>query len=115
LNGFVEIPVDVPETGRYTLEVRLTRAPDYGRVEVALDGRKMGGVFDGYDEQVAPAEPLRLGTVELPKGSHRLRFTAVDKDPRSSDYFMGIDWVKLGPADGPPVDEGQRADGSPSR
>jgi tetratricopeptide (TPR) repeat protein len=112
--GFVELQVDVPETSRYTLEVRLTRAPDFGRIEVALDGRKKGAVFDGYDERVGPAAPIRLGTVELRKGSHRLRFTAVDKNPRSSDFFMGIDWVKLSPGEGSSVNEGKKAQSSPS-
>jgi serine/threonine protein kinase/WD40 repeat protein len=111
--GFVELQLDVPETGRYTLEVRFTRAPNYGRVQVALDGRNMGAVFEGYDERVIPAAPIRLGTVELSEGCHRLRFTAVDKDPRSLGYLMGIDWVKLTPADGPSMHEGRRANSSP--
>ncbi len=113
LKGFVELEVEVPATGRYTLEVRLTRAPNYGRVEMALDGRTMGTVFDGYDERIVPAAALRLGTLELREGSHRLRFTAVDKASKSLGYLMGIDWVKLTPADGPSVHEGQRANSSP--
>ncbi|HMC63402.1 MAG TPA: hypothetical protein VKI65_00530 [Gemmataceae bacterium] len=33
--------------------------------------------------------------MELREGSHRLRFTAVDKNPKASACWMGIDCVKL--------------------
>ena len=42
--------------------------------------------------------PVPLGTVELWEGGHRLRFTAVDKNPKSTDYFIGIDYIQLTPA-----------------
>jgi eukaryotic-like serine/threonine-protein kinase len=100
--GWVELQVDVPETGRYTLAVRFTHARDFGVVEVALDGQKTGPGFDGYGEQVAPSAPVRLGTFELREGSHRLRFTAADKNPKAGAHHMGIDCVQLTPADGAP-------------
>jgi WD40 repeat protein len=96
--GFVELQVDVAETGRYALEVRLTHAHNFGLVEMALDGQKLDPVFDGYHQQVKPSGPIRLGTVKLRQGSHRLRFTAVDRNPKSVDYYIGIDCVKLTPA-----------------
>jgi hypothetical protein len=96
--GFVELEVDVPETGRYRLAVCFTRSWDYGLVEVALDGRKLRGTFDGFHGTGTPTEKVEYGTVELREGPHRLRFTAVDKNPKSPGYCMGIDYVQLTPA-----------------
>src|SRR5262249_27425132 len=99
--GFVELQVDVPETGRYRLAVCFSRSLDYGLVETALDGRKLPGTFDGLHGTGTPTEKVEYGTVELREGPHRLRFTAVDKNPKSPGYGMGIDYVQLTPVDGP--------------
>jgi serine/threonine protein kinase/WD40 repeat protein len=94
---FVELQVDVPETGRYRLAVCLSRSWNFGRSQVSLDGRKIGGTFDGFHGTGGTTEKVEYGTFELREGSHRLRFTAVDKHPQSEDYFIGIDYVQLTP------------------
>jgi hypothetical protein len=99
--GFAELQVDVPETGRYRLAVCFSQSWDYGLVETALDGRKVGGLFDGWhDPAKPPTEKVEFGVFELREGPHRLRFTAVDKNPQSVDYKMGIDYVQLTPTPG---------------
>jgi hypothetical protein len=95
--GFVELEIEAPQAGAYTLAVSLTRAPNYGRVEVALDGRRVGPVFDGFAAEVTPPTRLPLGRVELGEGSHRLRFTAVGKNTRATGFAMGIDCLELRP------------------
>jgi WD40 repeat protein len=112
--GFVEFAVDLPRPGRYRLDVWLSKARDYGAVEVALDGRKVGAPFDGYDELFLPPDKVACGAFDLRAGSHRLRFTAVDKNEKSRDYFMGIDCLRLTPVDPPPKD-GVGPDGEPPR
>jgi serine/threonine protein kinase/WD40 repeat protein len=97
---FVELRVDVPEGGRYRLAVGLTRSWNFGLTEVALDGRKIGGLFDGLQGADVTAERIDYGTFELAEGPHRLRFTAVDKNPKSQGYGMGIDYVQLTPMKG---------------
>jgi hypothetical protein len=87
----------VPETGRYRLAVCFSRSQDYGLVEVALDGRKLRGTFDGFEGTGTPTEKVEYGVFELREGPHRLRFTAVDKNPKSPGYRMGIDYVQLMP------------------
>jgi WD40 repeat protein/tetratricopeptide (TPR) repeat protein len=89
--GFVELRVALPEPGHYDLELHLTRAPDFGIVEVALDGRVIGQPFDGYAESVRPSGAVVLGRVDLDPGPHWLRFTAVGKNARATSYHMGID------------------------
>jgi WD40 repeat protein len=100
--GFVEFEVDLPRPGRYRLDVWLSKARDYGVVEVALDRRKVGAPFDGYDELFLPPSKVECGVFDLGAGSHRLRFTAVDKNEKSRDYFMGIDCLRLTPVGQPP-------------
>jgi hypothetical protein len=95
----VELQVEVPETGRYRLAVCFTHSWDYGLVEVALDGRTLPGTFDGLHGTGPPTAKVEYGTVELGEGPHRLRFTAVDKNPKSTGYCMGIDYVQLTPAE----------------
>jgi hypothetical protein len=97
--GFVELQVEVPETGRYRLAVCFTCSSESALVEVTLDGRKIGGLFDGlHAPDREKTEKVEYGTFELGEGPHRLRFTAVDKNPKSTDYRMGIDYVQLTPA-----------------
>jgi hypothetical protein len=99
--GFVELEVELPAAGRYALSVSLTRMPSAGRVEVAVDGRKIGVAFDGFDARIAASVPVPLGTLELQEGGHRLRFAAVDKAAGSGGYDMGIDCLRLIPRDPP--------------
>jgi WD40 repeat protein len=101
--GFVRLEVDVPQSGRYRLAVQFTRAPDNGLVETSLDCRRAGPVFDGYHETVVPSGQIEYGTFELAEGPHHLRFTAVDKNPNSDNYWMGIDCVRLMPVNPPPA------------
>jgi tetratricopeptide (TPR) repeat protein len=95
--GHVELEIKVPATGRYKLAVHFTRAPNYGIIQVALDGATVGKPFDSFDRAVNPSGAVELATVELTAGKHRVRFTAVDKNPQSGNYNMGIDCLILTP------------------
>jgi hypothetical protein len=96
--GYVEFAVDWPEAGRYQLAIFFTQADDYGKVEVALDGTVIGERFDGFNKDtVEPSGKVDFGTVALRKGRHRLRFTAVDKNPKSKGYLMGIERLEFRP------------------
>jgi hypothetical protein len=70
-------------------------APDYGIVEVSMDDMKVGQPFDGFHAAVVPSGKIELGTVALSAGAHRIRFTAIDKNPKSANFFMGIDCLTL--------------------
>jgi len=97
--GFVELQVEVSQPGRYALAIDFTRAPDFGIVEVSLGGSKLGERFDGYSPAVIPSGEVAFGAVELSQGKHRIRFTAVDRNAKATNYFMGIDRLKLKPVE----------------
>jgi hypothetical protein len=95
--GYVELEVELAWGGEYRLDVYFTKASDYGIAEVRVDGRKVGEPFDGYDGRVRPSGKVTLGTLRLTEGAHRVRFTAVGKNPRSTHYYMGIDCLDFTP------------------
>lgn len=93
-----ELALKVPRAGRYQLRLAATRAPDFARVQVSLDGTPLGKPIEGYAPRVEPTGWLPLGTVRLTAGEHRLRFVLADKDPRSTNYLFGVDGIDLVPA-----------------
>ena len=97
--GFVELSLSVRDTRRYRLRLLATAAPDFGIVQVALDGKPVGPDFDLYSGRVCPSGALELGKQALAVGQHRLRFTAVGKSPVSAGHSFGVDAIELTPTD----------------
>ena len=93
--GYVELKLEVPRSGRYALGAYLLTGPEGGLLEVSLDGQVIGRRFDSFGEAVARSGRVDFGTLLLCEGRHRLRFTAVGKDPRSKGYHFGIDCLEL--------------------
>lgn len=92
----LELPVD--RDGTYSLWGGFTKAPDYATVQVSLDGKDLGRPIDLYDERVVHGGETALGVVTLDAGPHVLSFTVAGKNPKSSSYLVGLDWLKLKPA-----------------
>jgi hypothetical protein len=97
--GYVVLEIDAAKSARCRLDVWFTRARDYGIVEVSLDGQTVGQPFDGFSSAVVPSGPIEFGFVDLSAGKHRLRFRAIDKNPESNAYLMGIDCLRLTPVE----------------
>jgi hypothetical protein len=95
--GYVELALDVARAGEYALDIYFTRAPDYGRVEVSVDGKPVGAVFDGFHANVVPSGKIPFGHLALAAGRHRLRFRVVGKHGESTGYYLGIDCLVLMP------------------
>lgn len=95
LGAYVVLEFDVADDGNYELEVYFTKAPDYGIVEVLVDDRQVGERFDGYSPNVEPSGRVSMGTVKLSKGKHTITFRVVGKNEKSTNYFMGIDCIRL--------------------
>ena len=98
-DAWLEVPFEVPEDGRYVVKVDLTRSWDYGRWEIALDGKKVGAPAALRSPSIVVA-PQKLGTHRLEKGVHTLRFTCAGRDPEARNketgepgYFLGVDRI----------------------
>lgn len=90
------LAVPVKEDGKYRLVIQMTKAVDYGIVQLSLDGQKLGQLIDLYNRRVVPTGPLNLGEHELTKGEHRLTLEMVGANDRAvKSYMAGLDYVKL--------------------
>lgn len=119
----INVPLDVPESGRYEIVARIAQAPDYGDYYALLDGKPTNldnrqaatseipqsgsEVFHNYLPEIYVAVDHPLGWLGLSKGRHTLSFVCVGRDGRSSGYYFGINDVILERIREPAVTEAQ--------
>jgi len=90
------LALPVPEAGSYALKLQLTKARDYGIVQLSLDGNPLGEALDLYDPAVVPTGELSLGVHALTAGEHRLTLKILGaNDQAVKAYMAGVDYVKL--------------------
>jgi hypothetical protein len=92
------LKLHVPETGAYDVTLLPTSAPDYAVIQAMEKGHPIEDPIDLYAPKVGPHEPVSLGRMTLKKGPHELTFRIVGMNSLSSNYFVGIDAIKLVPA-----------------
>lgn len=81
-----------PLSGQAVL--RITKADDYGKARISLDGKVLAEI-DGYSPEVSP-HALDLGELSLAPGDHKLTVEITGKNPSSKDTFFGIDYLRVG-------------------
>ncbi len=107
----INVPLDIPEKGRYEVLARIAQAPDYGDYYALLDGKPTNPdireaatseipstgpeVFHNYLPEIYVAVDRPLGWLDLEKGRHTLSFVCAGRDGRSSGYNLGINDVVL--------------------
>ena len=75
----------------------LTRAKNFGRIRVSLDGGDFDPVIDLCAFGVVPSGPRFLGQRALRAGSHRLRISLVGRNPEAVAMDFGFDALDLIP------------------
>jgi len=91
-------PLDVPRSDRYTFSALMTRGPEYGRVQLYVDGQPAGDPQDLYAERVMGGSWVALGVPSITKGYHEFTFYVVGKSEKSAGYKVGVDSFHLQPA-----------------
>jgi len=92
----LELAVPVEKTAAYRLKMQLTKAIDYGIVQLYLDGKKLGEPIDLYNNGVIPTGVLDMGIHKLSKGQHTLRVEIVGAHKKAvKKYMFGLDYLKL--------------------
>ena len=92
----LDLRLPVGKAGTYTLAVQLTKAKDYGIVQLYLDDEKLGEPIDLYNPNVVPTGALDMGRRELSKGDHKLTIEITGANPEAvKSYMAGLDYVKL--------------------
>ena len=90
------LAVPVKADGKYEVKVQLTKAIDYGIVQLSLDGKKLDKPIDLFNDGVIPTGPLSLGTHELTKGIAKLGVEITGANPKAKKaYMFGLDYVLL--------------------
>lgn len=94
----LELAVPVAKAGKYAVSVVLTKARDYGIVQLSLDGAKVGPRIDLYSPRVTRSEPIALGAHELSAGEHKLEVEIVGANENAVPSFMfGVDEIRVEP------------------
>jgi putative heme-binding domain-containing protein len=92
----LDLEVVVEESGTYSVEVVLTRARDYGIVELLIDDTSLGGAIDCFvADRVETTGVLRLGPMALEAGTHRLSVKIVGKNQQAVGTMFGLDYLQL--------------------
>jgi hypothetical protein len=88
-------PLEVDESDTYGLSAALVKGPNFGIVQLFVDGRQIGGTYDLYSATVTVPPPVALGPLALAEGKHVLTMKVIGKNDASSDFLGGIDLLVL--------------------
>ncbi len=92
----LDLALPVEKASRYRLLVQLTKAVDYGIVQLYLDGNKLGKPIDLFNKGVVPTGELELGVHNLDAGEHVFRVEIVDANEQAvKAYMFGLDYLLL--------------------
>lgn len=86
---------DLAQPGTYGLEIDLSHAPDYGIVDIQVDGQRSTVRHDGYAPRVTTPVAVPLGRLALGAGPHRITLRIAGRSRSSDGTFAGIDRVRL--------------------
>ncbi len=81
-----------PLAGAYRCELWYTKAPDYGQVEIWLNGSQVGG-WDGYNADGVVRAKVEAGAA-LDAGENVLEVRVVGLNEHSTGYMAGIDCLR---------------------
>ena len=95
--GTITLALRVKRDGRFFMNLYATQAPNYGKIQVFLDGKRLGPPYDAFGYYTLPSGRIPVGELKLTKGEHRLRFDAVGKNEASGGFSFGVDCVELVP------------------
>ncbi len=85
-----------PKTGTVDLEFVLTRARDYGIVQLTMDNEPLGKPIDLYSPEVVTTGVLTFRNVILKPGPHTLAVQILGANPRAEKaYMFGFDYLRL--------------------
>jgi hypothetical protein len=94
----LDLALPVKQAGKYRLGMQLTKAPDYGIVQLYLDGQKLGEPIDLYHESVVATGLVTMGEHDLTAGDHKLTVEILGANDKAiKNYMFGLDYVKLDP------------------
>lgn len=92
--AWVEIPFEVKKKEPLRLLLNATKADDFGRYQVLLNGVKLAQPVDLFSNKII-SEEIHLLDFWPEPGTYTLRLECVGKNPQSSGYYLGLESVRL--------------------
>lgn len=84
------------QTGKYTVSVQLTKAVDYGIIQLYLNGNPIGNKFNGFTKNGVKPVEVNLGNHVLSEGENIFTIKILGSDNRAKPGNMaGIDFLKF--------------------
>jgi hypothetical protein len=82
-------------SGSYKVTLYATKAPDYGILQLAVNGQNAAHDFDGYCPTVTPSGPIELGEFVAKDGTLLLHAQVVGANrlSRGARFFFGLDCI----------------------
>ncbi|MBQ9468854.1 MAG: DUF2961 domain-containing protein, partial [Clostridia bacterium] len=100
IGQYAEYTLPAISDGRYMILASFTTAPDYGKLRVSVNGTELGEEIDCYTASVLVEYLTEIGEATLTAGnSNTIRFTVTGKNASSGDYYIGLDFLLLIPAE----------------
>lgn len=93
----ITLALPAAEPGRFELSLWATRAPDFGTIQLSVDGERVGDPIDLYDPEVLPTGRVILGAVTLAAGMHDLAIRVIGRNQASSGQHFGLDCLEIAP------------------
>lgn len=100
--GEFSLSVPAPHAGTYTVKIHYLRAPDYGKVQLKVNGTKIGestdlflDFVDMFPRPVWPPREFVFHDVKLKAGLNVFSFSIDSKNAESHGYKCGIDCLVL--------------------
>jgi len=92
----LELAVSAMKAGTYDVSVVLTKARDYGIVQLSINGKKAGDPINLYNPAVIPTDPIPLGTFDLNEGENSLTVEIIGANEKAVPaYMFGLDELIL--------------------
>ena len=99
VGDILQLSFAAPAAGRYRVEMRRVKAPDYGIVQVQINDQNAGAPLDGWAPRIETAPAEDLGVFDLKAGKNNLTVRIVGSNPAAEARQMfGLDYLKLEPA-----------------
>ncbi len=86
---------EIPEAGRYSVELNLAQMPEYGRHRITVNGETASEEIDSYSAELYWQQAM-LGVFDLVEGVNTLEVETLEPNPAASaGNLFGLDYIFL--------------------
>ena len=75
----------------YEVSAILTRGPEYGQVELRVNGTVLGSPYDCYNPELMAGTLVKFGTTSLNTKNNQVVLSVVGNAPEATGYKIGVD------------------------